>query len=59
MSVSAVLPHGQAPAPTTLQRVLRGSWREDALWRVRDVALSEGMARDHSLDVYIAALALC
>ena len=40
----------------TLQRVLRGNWREDMLWQLNDIMLSEKMMNHHSIDYHIQAL---
>ena len=43
----------------SFQRVLRGNWREDMLWMLRDILLSKRMFEHHSLDSYIKTLMRC
>ena len=43
----------------SMQRVLRGQWREDLLWMLHDVLFSAKMLEHHSLDAYIRTLARC
>jgi hypothetical protein len=40
----------------SLQRVMRGNWREDMLWQLNEVLLSDRMLRHHELDYHIATL---
>jgi hypothetical protein len=43
----------------TIQRVLRGNWREDMLWLLHEIVLSKKMIKHHSLEYYIQTLARC
>lgn len=40
----------------SLQRVMRGNWREDMLWQLNEVLLSDRMLRHHELDYHIKTL---
>jgi len=40
----------------SIQRVMRGNWREDVLWLLHDILLSAKMAEHHSLDYYVRCL---
>jgi hypothetical protein len=43
----------------TIQRVLRGNWKEDMLWLLHEILLSKKMFDHHSLKNYINTLARC
>jgi hypothetical protein len=43
----------------TLQRVLRGNWREDVLWSLHQVLISPKMLSHHTVDNYINILSRC
>lgn len=43
----------------TIQRVYRGNWQEDVLWRLRDILISKRMMEHHQLEAYIRALSRC
>lgn len=43
----------------TLQRILRGNWQEDVLWKVHDIPISGKMLEHHGLDAYIRTLNRC
>ena len=43
----------------SFQRVLRGNWREDMLWMLRDILLSTRMFEHHDIDSYIKTLMRC
>eukprot|EP01041_Mallomonas_annulata_P005093 gene5093-10190_t len=43
----------------SLQRVMRGNWKEDLLWTLHEIMLSSRMVEHHSLAAYIRALARC
>jgi hypothetical protein len=45
------------PGPSLLQRVQRGNWKEDMLWRLHEVVVAPGMIQHHTLGEYIRALA--
>lgn len=45
--------HGGA----TIKEVLRGSLREDVLWKMHDILVSKSMLKHHSLDKYVGVLA--
>ena len=40
----------------SIQRVMRGNWREDVLWLLHDILLSAKMAEHHSLDYHVRCL---
>jgi len=43
----------------TIQRVYRGNWQEDVLWRMKDILISKRMMEHHKLEAYIRALSRC
>ena len=43
----------------SFQRVLRGNWREDMLWTLRDILLSTRMFEHHNIESYINTLMRC
>lgn len=43
----------------TLQRVLRGNWQEDVLWKLHDIVISQKMLEHHTLAAYIRTLNRC
>ena len=43
----------------SIQRVLRGQWREDILWTLHEILLSKRMMEHHSLESHIKTLARC
>ena len=43
----------------SIQRVLRGQWREDILWTLHEIILSKRMMEHHSLESHIKTLARC
>lgn len=43
----------------SIQRVLRGNWREDMLWLLHEILLSKRMLDHHSIDYHIKTLARC
>lgn len=43
----------------SMQRVLRGQWREDILWTLHEVLLSKRMIDHHSLEEHIKTLSRC
>ncbi|EWM29248.1 hypothetical protein Naga_100119g2 [Nannochloropsis gaditana] len=45
--------HGGA----TIKEVMRGNLREDVLWQIHDIFVSQSMLKHHSLDKYITVLA--
>ena len=40
----------------SLQRVMRGNWREDMLWQLNEVLLSDRMLKHHGLDYHVQTL---
>ena len=43
----------------SFQRVLRGNWREDMVWMLRDIFLSRRMFEHHKIESYIKTLMRC
>lgn len=43
----------------TIQRVLRGNWKEDLLWTLHEVLVSERMLEHHTLEAHVRTLARC
>jgi hypothetical protein len=49
----------QLKGGASMQRVLRGQWREDLLWMLHEVLFSSKMLAHHSLEAYIRTLGRC
>ena len=49
----------QRKGGASLQRVLRGNWREDVLWQLHQVLLTGRMLQHHSIENYVNILSRC